>query len=79
MNPIIESLKKAEADHAAHQARIATIMERHDSIAQWQKVVLCGDVFWTNGKKHLTSKGLLNTLGKKLVKCGALSEADYYG
>lgn len=45
----------------------------------WSKFTAGGDMFWTNGKKNLTSSQLLNELGVGLVKAGVLTEKQYYG
>lgn len=79
---IAQSLAIAAKQGGIRRAYISGLLNRYEdgyTVAKWTKVTLCGDVFWTNGKKHITSAQLLETLGTKLVKSGALTEAEFYG
>jgi DNA topoisomerase IB len=65
---ILESLHEAGKAHVARQARIegklATLPEGH-KIGKWSKQTVAGDVFWTNGKKYLSGRQLLEEVGSE--------------
>jgi DNA topoisomerase IB len=65
---IAASLRVAGEAHAARQKRIegklAALPEGH-KIGKWSKQTIAGDVFWTNGKKFLAGRQLLEEVGSE--------------
>ena len=63
---------------AARRARLGALIESHADVCGFSKLDLGGDVFWSNGRKNLTTGQLLETLGTKLVKAGIVAESEFY-
>lgn len=78
---IAKSLNAAQVAQAIRAERLARML---DAIAdgtkfgKHEKITLGGHVFWVDGKRGLSSRQFLESLGTKLVKLGAISETDYY-
>jgi hypothetical protein len=75
------SLAQAASEVEQRKARIAALLARHPdgyTIGKFTKATISGDVFWIGAHKGLTGGQLLEALGTKLVKFGALTEAEFY-
>lgn len=76
------SLAKAAADMASRKARIAALLARHAdgyTVGKFTKATISGEVFWVGPRgEGLTGGQLLETLGTKLIKLGALTEEEFY-
>jgi hypothetical protein len=73
---------QAGHDTAARKKHIADLLSHHPDgykTGKWVKETIAGDIFWTNGKKYITSGQLLEEVGTALVGSGAISHSAYYG
>ena len=79
---IAASLTAAADEVATRKATISTLLSRFPDghvVAGWTKLTVCEDVFWSKGRKTITSGELLETLGTKLLTTNTLTHAEYYG
>jgi microsomal dipeptidase-like Zn-dependent dipeptidase len=78
---IARSFAEAGAAVESRRARLGALIELRagtQEIRGFSKLVIGADIFWTNGRKNLTTGQLIETLGTKLVKAGIVSSEEFY-
>jgi hypothetical protein len=83
---IAKSFEIAAKAEEAHSNRLGGLLDKKpeghkikSGKQTWTKQTIGGDIFWTNGKKHLSSRQIVTETGTALIKGGHVSHKDYYG